>query len=128
MSTQPRRVTENDLRKMRSEHDAYHALQAEAVRRERLMSVVGRVPLHLVPSDLRGCRGLSCEQYRKPCREGCDPTFKEMACTSGDAPDTSEGDAVWLGLGIAGVLVLVAFSLAYTFADRIVEVLRLVLN
>lgn len=119
MSTQPRRVTENDLRKMRSEHDAYHAMHAEATRQERLMSVVGRVPLELV----RSCRGESCRQGRMPCRENCGA---EMACTSGE--DRTEGNAIWLGLGIAGVLVLVAFSLAYTFADRIVEVLRLVLN
>ena len=85
MSTLPRRVTECDLKKMRSEHDAYEALHKAALRRERLLAVVGRVPLELVhdASIVAACRGGSCHQGRLPCRERCGA---EMATAESDAP------------------------------------------
>lgn len=57
-----RRVTEDDLRKMRSEHDAYEAMNARAI---------------------NACRGASCRQGRLPCRERCGA---EMGGDAGDAP------------------------------------------
>lgn len=133
MSTLPRRVTECDLRKLRSEHDAYHALQAEATRRERLMSVVGRVPLELV-HDAAACRGASCRQGRQPCRENCNP-IKEMSVYAPDDERDSRAKAEWDSIILVGAILVIAALLAgavvwmsYHYADPVLAALGRVLN
>lgn len=120
-----RRVTECDLVKLRSEHDAYEAMAKTA----------GRAPLRLAPSELRGCRGLSCEQHRKPCREGCDTTFKEMSVYQHD--DESETRAktelewviVWITIAVIGLVLAGTVAwVSYHYAEPILAALGRVLN
>lgn len=90
-----RRVRADDLTKLRCEYDAYEAMA-------------------------KRCEGYSFCHGPKGCG-GCEP-MAEMACTAGE--DRSEGNAIWLGLGIAGAAVLVVLALAYTFADPMLRVAR----
>jgi hypothetical protein len=95
-----RRITECDLNKLRSEHDAYEALARQCAK--------ARVPSHLRLAELPGCRGDSCRQGRVACRENCNPP--EMACTAGEEPDLP-GPSTWKRVVLSWIRLCASFRL-----------------
>jgi hypothetical protein len=139
-----RAINGDDLHKLHSEHDAYHAMEAraEAVallkRASNYVAATVRTTeddepasecdheAHDLACELaheahqvgrRVCVGLSCNQHRKPCRERC-PTFSEMSVWEDGAAARvkSEEDAMWLlMLMLFGGIAAIA-SLVYVVA------------
>jgi hypothetical protein len=84
-----RAVTHCDVEQRWSEHNIYEAMAASQIasisRRCGLIDVMSE----RLAASLPECRGTSCRQGRRPCREGCRTAprpMPEMSCTAGGPP------------------------------------------
>ena len=108
-----RRITECDLNKLRSEHDAYEDMARHCAK--------SRVPSQLRLADAPGCRGDSCRQGRVQCRENCNPP-------AGPPEEDQQPDAIDTvgSIAVTGLVALLAVFavLGYVFGPEIVSLVR----